>query len=133
MTKSNPDLRPESNRTGELVVEQYVGRHVRAAATAFHYTIDDLITQTTDAADGLLVYNNVERITARGIEVDRAGVSVRPAARLGRRHQDGGGRRGPADGDPGVRTRPSSSGHRGPYSARSAIVGFTRVAARAGM
>ena len=83
MTKSNPDLRPESNRTGELVVEQYVGRHVRAAATAFHYTIDDLITQTTDAADGLLVYNNVERITARGIEVDRAGVSVRPAARLG--------------------------------------------------
>jgi iron complex outermembrane receptor protein len=73
VTKSNPLLRPETNQTTELVIEHYLGRHVRLGATAFHYGINDLITQQTDPADGLLVYNNVEQVTARGLELDAEG------------------------------------------------------------
>ncbi|HXW05375.1 MAG TPA: TonB-dependent receptor [Vicinamibacterales bacterium] len=73
VTKSNPSLQPETNETTEVVIERYVGRRVRLAATAFHYTINDLITQETDPADGLLVYNNVDQVKARGVELEAEG------------------------------------------------------------
>ena len=66
VAKANPDLRPETNRTTELVLEQYFGTHLRVAATGFHYGIEGLITQQTDPADDLLVYNNVEAIQRQG-------------------------------------------------------------------
>ena len=68
--KPNPGLQPETNRTSELVLEQYLGSHLRFTTTGFYYRINDLITQQTDPADDLLVYNNVETITARGIELE---------------------------------------------------------------
>ena len=71
--KPNPALRPETNQTSELVVEQALGTAVRIGATVFTYRIDDLITQQTDPLDDLLVYNNVERIAARGLEVESEG------------------------------------------------------------
>lgn len=73
VAKSNPDLRPESNRTTELVLEQYLGTSLRVAATGFHYGIHGLITQQTDPVDGLLVYNNVEEIRAKGLELEVEG------------------------------------------------------------
>jgi outer membrane receptor for ferrienterochelin and colicins len=73
VTKANPSLQPETNRTGELVVEQYVGSHVRVAATGFYYRINDLITQETDPSDDLLVYNNIDEINANGFEVEGEG------------------------------------------------------------
>ena len=73
VAKSNPALRPERNRTTELVFEQYLGTHLRVGATGFHYGINGLITQQTDPTDSLLVYNNVEKIRAKGVEVEVEG------------------------------------------------------------
>jgi iron complex outermembrane receptor protein len=66
--KANPNLRPERIRTYELIVEQYVGNHIRALGSLYQYNISGLITQTTDPADGLLFFNNVDDITSRGAE-----------------------------------------------------------------
>jgi iron complex outermembrane receptor protein len=73
VTKANPLLRPETNETAEIVMEQYLGGGVRLTATAFHYTINDLVTQETDPADGFLVYNNIDQIKAKGIELEAEG------------------------------------------------------------
>jgi iron complex outermembrane receptor protein len=70
VAKANPGLRPETNQTGEVVVEHYLDSRFRVAATSFYYHINDLITQQTDPADGLLVYNNIDEITARGLELE---------------------------------------------------------------
>jgi iron complex outermembrane receptor protein len=73
IAKANPSLQPETNRTSEIVLERYLGRHLRATGTGFYYTVQGLITQQTDPDDGLLVYNNVETITARGLELELDG------------------------------------------------------------
>jgi iron complex outermembrane receptor protein len=71
--KNNPDLDPETINTYELVLEQYLGNHLRGVATGFYYKIEDLITQQIDPADDLLVFNNVEEIEAKGIELELEG------------------------------------------------------------
>ena len=70
VAQSNPSLRPETNKTTELVLEQYLGTHVRVAAAGFHYGINGLITQQTDPVSNLLVYNNVESIRVKGLELE---------------------------------------------------------------
>lgn len=72
-SKSNPDLDPEMIETWELVWEQYLGDHLRAVASGFHYNIEDLITATTDPSDDLIVYDNTEEIEAKGIELELEG------------------------------------------------------------
>lgn len=67
--KANPGLREETIRTTELVVEHYVTRQLRVTAAAFYNRIDDLIDQETDPVDGRIVYRNLDRATARGIEL----------------------------------------------------------------
>ncbi|MGC2064359.1 MAG: TonB-dependent receptor, partial [Thermodesulfovibrionales bacterium] len=69
-TKGNPDLKPEKISTYELVYEQYIGTYLRATATGFYYKINDLITQTTDPADNALVYKNLGKVSAKGIELE---------------------------------------------------------------
>ena len=71
--KGNPDLKPETIATSELVVEQDLGGGLRGAASLYRYTIRDLITQQVDPNDGLLVFRNVERVTAEGIELELGG------------------------------------------------------------
>lgn len=66
--KANSNIKPERIKTYELVVEQYLGNHLRALGSLYQYNISGLISQTTDPADGLLFYNNVDDITARGAE-----------------------------------------------------------------
>ena len=80
VAKANPRLQPETNQTGEVVVEHYLDSRFRIAATSFYYHINDLITQQTDPADGLLVYNNIDEVNARGVELEAEGeVAERPA------------------------------------------------------
>lgn len=67
-TKSNPDLKPETINTYELVYEQYIGGYLRGTASAFYYKIDDLITLTTDPLDNLLVFKNIDEVEAKGVE-----------------------------------------------------------------
>ncbi|MCC6967486.1 MAG: TonB-dependent receptor [Nitrospira sp.] len=67
--KASPNLQPEKIKTYELVVEQYLGDHLRALGSLYQYNISGLISQTTDPTDGLLFFSNVDNITARGVEL----------------------------------------------------------------
>jgi outer membrane receptor for ferrienterochelin and colicin len=71
--KANPDLKPEKITTYELICEQYLGSHVRSSLSAFHYRINDLISQTTDPLDGLVQYRNISRVEADGGEMELEG------------------------------------------------------------
>ena len=73
VTKANPLLQPETNKTGEVVLERYFGNHLRVASTAFYYDINGLISQETDPADGLLVYNNIDEVRGKGLELEAEG------------------------------------------------------------
>jgi outer membrane receptor for ferrienterochelin and colicins len=68
--KANPDLDPETVRTGELVIERYLGEHFLLVGSAFYSRVENLINQETDPADGLIVYRNSGAATARGVEVE---------------------------------------------------------------
>ena len=37
--KTNPDLQPETITTYELILEQYLGAHLRGTASAFYYDL----------------------------------------------------------------------------------------------
>jgi iron complex outermembrane receptor protein len=71
--KPNPDLQPETITTYELILEQYLGTHLRGTAAAFSYTIDNLISQRTDPTDGLIGYQNVDGARAYGLELELEG------------------------------------------------------------
>lgn len=71
--KTNDALQPETIRTCELVWEQQLSKNLRSAVSAYYYTIDDLITLTTDPADGLLVFVNEDEVQAKGIEFELFG------------------------------------------------------------
>ncbi|WP_052566825.1 TonB-dependent receptor plug domain-containing protein [Candidatus Magnetobacterium casense] len=67
--KANPNLQPELIKTYELFLGQSLGQGFLVEASLFYNDIKDLITMETDPADGLLVYNNVERLITKGVEL----------------------------------------------------------------
>ena len=71
--KPNPDLQPEKIKTYELVLEQYLGEHLRAVVSGFYYEIDDLINLSLDPADDLLVFANIDEVEASGAEFELEG------------------------------------------------------------
>jgi outer membrane receptor for ferrienterochelin and colicins len=71
--KGNPNLKPETIDTYEFVAEQSLGPGLRGAVSVYHYEIKELITQQTDPADGLTVFNNVSKISANGVEFEMEG------------------------------------------------------------
>lgn len=71
--KGNPNLDPETIRTYELICEQYLGTHLRGTVVGFYYKMKDLISQGTDPADGLLVFDNVADVQAHGVEFELEG------------------------------------------------------------
>ena len=68
--KANPDLDPETIDAYQVVVEQYFAKYFRAAVSGYYYKIQDLITQTEDSSDGLLVFANTADVEARGVEFE---------------------------------------------------------------
>jgi iron complex outermembrane receptor protein len=68
-SKANPGLKPETINTYELVLEQYLGHHIRGSVSGYYYEIDKLISQVLDPSDNLLVYQNGSKITAKGFEL----------------------------------------------------------------
>ena len=75
--KLNPDLRPETIKTTELVFEKYLGNHLRLSASGYVYHIKGLITQELDPADGLISFRNDEAIASKGLEVEIEGKLAR--------------------------------------------------------
>jgi outer membrane receptor for ferrienterochelin and colicins len=81
-SKPNPELEPETIRSYELVWEQRVVQWFQLNAAVYRYEIEDLITQTLDPADGLLVFRNLDAVEAQGFEIEgrvdlRAGFKAR--------------------------------------------------------
>lgn len=70
---ANPNLRPETIRSREVVVEQQLGHGWRGSVLAYDYSISDLIRQVTDAPTGLLVFRNQAPLASSGIEFVTAG------------------------------------------------------------
>ncbi len=68
--KSNPDLNPEKIKTSEIILEQSIGKGLFISVSGFYYKIKDLISQHADPADGLLIFENIENIHAKGIELE---------------------------------------------------------------
>ncbi len=68
-SKPSPDLIPEKIYTYETVLEQVFGPDLRGSLSAYKYDIYDLISQTIDPSDGLLVFDNIGRVSGGGIEM----------------------------------------------------------------
>jgi iron complex outermembrane receptor protein len=67
--KANPQLDPETIKTYEAVLESNFNKNLRGTASVFYYELNDLINQTTDPGDGLLVFENLSQVTASGFEL----------------------------------------------------------------
>jgi len=69
-TKANPDVKPETVTTYELVGEQGIGDHLRASVSGFYSNIEDLIGSVIDPSDELYVSANTDKVKLYGTEVE---------------------------------------------------------------
>ncbi len=68
-TRANPNLEPETMKSMEIVLEQYLNGY-RFTSSAFLYKIKNLITMQGELPVTLLSYQNVGDVEARGIEME---------------------------------------------------------------
>lgn len=66
--KANPGLEPETIRTYELALEQYL-YGFRVSLSGFYYDVSNLIAQQQDS-DGLMVFNNAGSAQGKGVEFE---------------------------------------------------------------
>ncbi|MFO0744165.1 MAG: TonB-dependent receptor [Myxococcota bacterium] len=66
--KPPSDLEPEQITNYEVIWEQRISTPLRAMFSAFHWAMSDLVTPTTDAADGLLTFVNRDTAAGWGLE-----------------------------------------------------------------
>jgi outer membrane receptor for ferrienterochelin and colicins len=69
----NLQLKPETIRSVEGVVEQALGQHFAVAGSVFRNWIDNLISVETNPADGQSIYENSGQVNATGVEVELDG------------------------------------------------------------
>jgi outer membrane receptor for ferrienterochelin and colicins len=67
-SKPNPGLEPETVRTYEAVLEQYLGSVYRASLSVFYVDARELINLELDPDDGLTIFRNRDRIESYGVE-----------------------------------------------------------------
>ncbi len=63
-------LKPETIRSIEGVVEQELGRHFTLSGSVFRNSIDNLITVETNPSDNQEIYENSGKAVAAGVEVE---------------------------------------------------------------
>lgn len=68
--KANPALKPERIRSVELVLEHQLGTDSRITGSLFRNSVSDLITQTIDPVDGLLMFQNLNKTLSRGVQME---------------------------------------------------------------
>ena len=71
--KTNPDLDPEKIQNLEFVFQQYLGFNIWGTATVYYQLFKDLISLQVDPADGLMVFQNVNKVEAKGLELELEG------------------------------------------------------------
>lgn len=64
----SPNLRPETIKTTEVVLEKYFWRHASLSASGFYNRIDHLISQATDPTNGFLHFVNLDGVRGKGLE-----------------------------------------------------------------
>jgi outer membrane receptor for ferrienterochelin and colicins len=67
---NNLQLKPETIRSVEGIVEQALGQRFTLAGSVFRNWIDNLISLETNPADSLSIYENYQRVNATGVEVE---------------------------------------------------------------
>lgn len=67
---ANPALKPERISTWETTLDHYLNPDLRLSLAAYQYKMYNQISQVTDAASGLLQYQNQGDITGRGFEAE---------------------------------------------------------------
>ena len=65
----NPNLRPETAKTTEVVWEQTLGSNFRLTASGYFYPIRRLINEAEGTAPGLIIYRNQGNVDLRGLEL----------------------------------------------------------------
>jgi outer membrane receptor for ferrienterochelin and colicins len=80
--EANPNLHPETIKTTELVFEKYFWQHVSLSAAGFYNRINNLISQSTDPANGLIHFANIDSIRNKGLEFELS--TKRPSGWEGR-------------------------------------------------
>ncbi len=72
---ANPDLDPETIASWEVIFDHSLGSHLRYSLAAFHYQIDDLISQEPDPVDPNTFsrFANLESVTSYGFECEIEG------------------------------------------------------------
>lgn len=73
LEKGNPKLSPERIWTYAVTADHYLGDHLRFSGSAYYYAIHDLIVQGRDPIDGLLVFDNSQKVRAKGLEFEMEG------------------------------------------------------------
>ena len=68
--KTNSNLGPEKIKTYEVALEHNITKNLRGIVSAYHYQLNDLITQVTDPSDGLLIFQNSSKVTANGLDLE---------------------------------------------------------------
>ncbi len=71
--KNNPELIPEEMTSWELIAQQEFGKGLSGTVSFYKYDINHLISQTFDPTDGMIFYDNIDRVEARGVEVELRG------------------------------------------------------------
>ncbi len=67
--KGNTFLEPEKINTFEAVLEQWIGKYMFATLSLYRFEMKGLIEQRVDPADGLLQFQNIEKVWGTGIEI----------------------------------------------------------------
>lgn len=70
---ANPDLKPEKIKTYELIWEQGLPANLRFSVAGYYYEINNLTKQEEVSVGGPLMYQNVEKANARGVEFSLEG------------------------------------------------------------
>lgn len=70
LQKANPDLKAERIRSRELSADWRYGAGGRLGLSVYRHEMRDMIDQVSDPADGMLVFANQTRVSARGVEVE---------------------------------------------------------------
>jgi iron complex outermembrane receptor protein len=65
-------LDPERIRTAELIVEHYFASDFSVGLSGYRYEVDNLINQF-ESEEGELLFDNRDKTTARGVEIEFAG------------------------------------------------------------
>jgi iron complex outermembrane receptor protein len=73
-TQRPQHLEPEKITSYEAVLEHRLFSDYRLTATGFHYMIEGLIGQAVDPSTELLVFQNLDKVTADGFEIELEGV-----------------------------------------------------------